>query len=363
MPDFFWTPHSGYHWDGSLRRFFEGWYSRLTLPDAGDSFAFMYSIDDPAGQSALSGGAAQILGPGETYLYAPFPQVQQFWAWPHRLGLGHWGKATARSPRALPADQFFATVHRGYQMSATHHQGCVEDADTGAIARWDYTITPRYGWGVPPSPPLPTAGWLSYLPILEPGWQVLMAHGLGTGWAEWQGQRYEFENAPVYAEKNWGGAFPERWFWMQCNCFDGLPDLTLTAVGGRRQVLGQSQTVGMIAIHYQGQFFLLSSLRARLAWQVAPWGTWSMTAQDHRYRITLRGITDRPPVPVRVPTRTGLQFACWDTPHGALTVAVWQRSPSLPETRLLQATSSLAALEVGGQGWDHPWTFSTPSFQ
>jgi hypothetical protein len=82
MPDCAgWTPHSGYHWDGSLRRFFEGWYFRLTLPELGESVAFMYSIDDPAGHSPVSGGAAQVLGLGETYLYHPFPDVDGFWAW------------------------------------------------------------------------------------------------------------------------------------------------------------------------------------------------------------------------------------------------------------------------------------------
>ncbi|MGB8689190.1 MAG: tocopherol cyclase family protein, partial [Microcoleus sp.] len=37
------TPHSGYHWDSSTRRFFEGWYYRITLPIHQQSFAFMYS--------------------------------------------------------------------------------------------------------------------------------------------------------------------------------------------------------------------------------------------------------------------------------------------------------------------------------
>ena len=41
------TPHSGYHWDGTPQRFFEGWYYRVTLPELGQTIAFMYSIDDP----------------------------------------------------------------------------------------------------------------------------------------------------------------------------------------------------------------------------------------------------------------------------------------------------------------------------
>lgn len=363
MANFFWTPHSGYHWDGSDRRFFEGWYVRLTLPEAAETFAFMYSIDDPAGQSALSGGAAQVLGPGEQYLYAPIPNVQQFWAWPHRLGLGHWEPSTLARPDPpdyLPAAEFARTVKRGYQLTATHHQGCVEDAETGAIARWDYAIEPVYGWGQADGVPLPTAGWLSYLPILEPGWQVLMAHGLATGWAEWGGHRYEFQRAPTYIEKNWGGAFPERWFWIQANTFQGHPDLTLTAVGGRREVLGRPETVGLIGLHVRGHFIALSSLHHRLTWHVSSWGDWSVTARNHQYRVVLQGRAEKPPAVVRVPTLEGLKFGCWDTTCGHLEVQVWKRSLTSPytESLLLQDTTALAALEVGGQGWASAWDFT-----
>lgn len=35
-----------------------------------------------------------------------------------------------------------------------------------------------------------------------------------SGWIEWDGERFEFENAPSYSEKNWGGGFPRRWYWV-----------------------------------------------------------------------------------------------------------------------------------------------------
>ncbi|NEQ45099.1 MAG: tocopherol cyclase [Leptolyngbya sp. SIOISBB] len=362
MPEFFWTPHSGYHWDGLARRFFEGWYVRLTLPQQAETFGFMYSIDDPAGHSVLSGGAAQILGPGDQYLYSAFPDVQQFWAWPHRLGVGHWQRPVKPQlgSHYLPPEVFEQTVQQGYQLTATQHQGCVADVTTGAIARWNYTIEPVYGWGASSQPALATAGWLSYLPLFEPGWQVLMAHGLATGWADWQGQRYEFHQAPTYMEKNWGGAFPQRWFWMQANTFAALPDLTITAVGGRRQVLGKVETVGLIGLHFAGRAIALTSLTAAMTWQVKTWGSWQMTAENHRYRVVVRGKSAPSPTQVQVPTRAGLRFECWDTTHGHLDVEVWERSlPNQPQKSLIfRASTDLAALEVGGQGWEQDWQFS-----
>ncbi|NJO11559.1 MAG: tocopherol cyclase, partial [Leptolyngbyaceae cyanobacterium SL_1_1] len=271
------TPHSGYHWDGSRRRFFEGWYYRITLPDVGQTFAFMYSIEDPAGGGSHSGGSAQILGPDDDYLCRTFADVSQFWGWSQALGLGHWRYATASLPaRFLPPDEFEQAVQEGYQGSATWHQGKLLDPGTGQKAHWQYQIEPVYGWGNPVGPQQSTAGWLSQFQIFEPGWQILMAHGLASGWVEWQGQRYEFSQVPAYGEKNWGGAFPEKWFWLNCNAFDQQSDLALTAGGGRRQVLGWRESVAMVGIHYRGQFYEFVPWNGRVNWQVEPWGCWQM---------------------------------------------------------------------------------------
>lgn len=50
---------------------------------------------------------------------------------------------------------------------------------------------------------------------------------LVTGWIEWDGKKYEFRNAPSYSEKNWGGAFPKKWFWVIFISFDNLFNSTL----------------------------------------------------------------------------------------------------------------------------------------
>ncbi|MDB9337109.1 tocopherol cyclase family protein, partial [Nodularia spumigena] len=229
------TPHSGYHWDGSSRRFFEGWYYRVTLPHCGQTFAFMYSIEDPIGSKPYSGGAAQILGANDEYICRTFPDVKKFWGSPDVLGLGHWGKTDLHTPPLylLPAE-FELHVKEGYQATATLNQGEIRDPATGNYCRWRYEIQPIYYWGNQNSIQQSTAGWVSSLQIFEPGWQILMAHGLASGSIDWNGKIYEFTNAPAYSEKNWGGAFPQKWFWLNCNSFDGEPDLALTAGGGRR---------------------------------------------------------------------------------------------------------------------------------
>ena len=58
-----------------------------------------------------------------------------------------------------------------------------------------------------------------------------MAHGLSTGWIECDGKRYDFHDVPSYSEKNWGGSFPSKWWWVVCNTFDTPDPIALTAVG------------------------------------------------------------------------------------------------------------------------------------
>ena len=352
------SPHSGYHWNGRQQPFFEGWYYRLTLPPnqtpRGQTIAFMYSLQDPtcgsvAAKTQASGGAVQILGPDEQYFCRSLPDVSRFWACKDRLGHGQ-----SRASTRIPVE--------GYRVTATLHEGQFWDPSSAQIIRWRYRLEPVYSWGAPNYPQQSTAGWLSQFQIFEPGWQVLMAHGWATGWFEWGDRggglhpthRLDFQRVPAYAEKNWGGAFPKQWFWIQCNAFDNEPDLTLTSGGGIRRVLGWEESVGMVGIHHQGRFYEFVPWNGRVSWQVSSWGSWSVWAEQGDYAINLVGKTAEAGVQVRVPTAAGLEFLCRDTTRGQLSVKLWQtggRSNRL----ILSASSQQAGLEVGGEEWTEVW--------
>ncbi|WP_414542529.1 tocopherol cyclase family protein [Nostoc sp. CCY0012] len=352
------TPHSGYHWDGSSRRFFEGWYYRVTLPECGQTFAFMYSIEDPIGGQSYSGGAAQVLGPNDEYICRTFPDVNKFWGSSDRLGLGHWGKTDLNTqPLYLLPAEFERYVQEGYQATATLNQGEIRDPATGNYCRWLYEIQPVYYWGNQNSIQQSTAGWLSFLQIFEPGWQILMAHGWASGWIDWNGKIYEFTNVPAYGEKNWGGAFPQKWFWINCNSFDNEPDLALTAGGGKRGVLWWMESVAMIGLHYQGKFYEFVPWSAKVEWDIQPWGRWQMRARNLDYEIELTGTTPLPGTPLRAPTANGLVFCCRDTMQGKLDLELRKLNCTTSQT-ILKAHSDLCGLEVGGGSWDNSWHHS-----
>jgi tocopherol cyclase len=342
------TPHSGYHWNGCDRNFFEGWYFRITLPKIGASFAFMYSIEDPSGTSTNSGGAVQIIGINEQYLLSRFPDISKFWADRHQLGLGHWGETNLDiRPQLLSVEEFTRQMTTGYQVTATLHQGALPEHD----CRWCYHTIPIYGWGQPQQPQQATAGWLSYLPIFEPGWQILMAHGLATGWIEWRGERYEFSQAPAYSEKNWGQSFPEKWFWLNCNSFSETVGLAVTAGGGRRKVLWTMEEVAMIGIHYRDKFYEFVPWNSQISWQIQPWGAWRMQATNRYFQVELIGTTNLSGTMVCTPTERGLVMCCRDTLQGLFSIDL----RTFQGQQIIQAHSNVAGLEVGGNEWDRGW--------
>lgn len=349
------TPHSGYHWqeaDRSLfyQGFFEGWYFRVTLPEIAQTFAFMYSIADPEGEQANSGGAVQILGRDEEYLCRTFPNPKQFWAAKDSLGLGHWGQTTERSPGLLSSERFFTEIQQGYQVTTILNQGYIYDPGSDRYCRWLYQTKPIYTWGNPQHPQA-TAGLLSYLPIFEPGWQILMAHGLATGWIDWQGKKYQFTDAPAYSEKNWGRSFPQKWFWINCNSFNHQSDLAVTAGGGVREVLWWQEEVAMVGIHYRGKFYEFVPWNSQVSWHIEPWGDWQMQAVNQDFTVTLKGQTNLPGTYVRTPTAQGLVFNCRDTTRGRLSLELSNRQGKT----VVKANSEVAGLEVGGFPWHRVW--------
>uniref|UniRef100_A0A7S3VSV1 Tocopherol cyclase n=1 Tax=Dunaliella tertiolecta TaxID=3047 RepID=A0A7S3VSV1_DUNTE len=374
-------PHSGYHYDGSPRRFFEGWYWRVTVPEAdGESFALIYSIEDPAGTSPNAGLGVQVMGPKDGYLCQFSRNTGSFWADQHGLALGATIKPRgAVSPRTMVnEEEFQKAVEHGFQASSTMQQGSIIANEAGTTGRpmssvssasWNFNITPRAGWGSPTSPSqLATAGWLSMVPVFEPHWQVLMSQGSATGWFEWGGRRMEFVDAPAYAEKNWGGGFPSKWHWVQCNTFDGQPNLSVTAVGARRGLLLGAEgvglgeeDVGLIGVTYNSEWIELVPWNSELEWDVDPWGRWYIKAANDKYEAVVEArCSPSAGAVLRAPTADqGLSPACKDTFAGEVRLRVWKRgSPpgSASDVPYIDATSRTAALEVGGGPWWSAWS-------
>jgi len=264
-------------------------------------------------------------------------------------------------------------VQEGFQASDTFHQGRIVRAESGASgdllstvdeAQWSFTVAPRTGWGPAAGDQKATAGWLAALPVFEPHWQILMSHGEATGWLDWGGKRYTFEGAPTYYEKNWGAGFPKRWFWAQCNSFLGEPGLSLTTGGGTRAiplVPGLEEDVALLCVHYRGEFIELVPWTSEVQWAIEPWGSWKIWGRSDKYEALVEASTDKPGTPLRAPTPDeGLAPFCRDTFAGTTRLRIWERDVfgMRKPIALVDATSTSAALEVGGGPWWSSWKAS-----
>ncbi|KAK8523374.1 hypothetical protein V6N13_113315 [Hibiscus sabdariffa] len=380
------TPHSGYHFDGTTRQFFEGWYFKVSIPERKQSFCFMYSVENPAFRKKLTpletlqhgprftGVGAQILGAYDKYICQYTEESPNFWGRRHELVLGNTfvaNKASQPPRKEVPPQEFNRKVLEGFQVTPLWSQGSIRDdgrtyyAETVKTARWEYSTRPIYGWGDVRSKQKSTAGWFAAFPMFEPHWQICMASGLSTGWIEWDGERFEFQDAPSYSEKNWGAGFPRKWFWAQCNVFEGARGgITLTAAGGLWQRPGLTETfenVALIGVHYDGIFYEFVPWNGVLNWEIAQWGYWNIAAENTTHMVEIEATTTDSGTTLRAPTvEAGLAPACKDTCSGDLTLKIWEKNAGGSKGKLiLDVKSDMAALEVGGGPWFNTWKGKT----
>ena len=344
------------------RRFTEGWYYRLTLPEYNESFVFIFSIEDAGryikgNKSPLTLACMQMLGPDDTYLVQSDEDDTKFWGWKDINALGctfDWKKEyinesnedSLRNIAAMEPTEWREAVESGFQILPFHFNGRLNghDGSLGGVktnqgvygsASYDFAVRPVAGWGN--YPPLSshsttgttvqvntsykqhsTAGWLASYPVFEPHWQITMANARASGTLNWNGTTYEFSDAPFYGEKNWGGAFPIKWYWAQCNSFgEEYPDLAFTAGGGIRQLPfsflpgKRTETLGLIGIHYEGHFYEIVPWTGEMEWEVDPWGRWEFKGrctdakQERQFEAEIIATTDEgvSGVKLRAPTK------------------------------------------------------------
>jgi tocopherol cyclase len=243
------SPHSGRHFVPShpayrrqamlrrRRRFTEGWYYRLTIPNV-TSFAFIFSIEDPGRRNSdLRLACAQVIGPDNGYLVQGSRDDTAFWASKQEAAFGctFASKANATAAAAdgtaavpaaqrratgcrteLDADEWDQTVESGFQILPTSLKGRIDgkDGTIGTIlddsgerfqCEFDISVQPIVGWGgTRPEEQKSTAGWLASFPVFEPHWQILLADARASGRVVWKNTTYQFHDVPFYAEKNWG---------------------------------------------------------------------------------------------------------------------------------------------------------------
>ena len=187
-------------------------------------------------------------------------------------------------------------------------------------------------------------GVFSAIPVLNQYWHTYSLGGRASGTVEYAGDSWTFENAKLYAERNWGAGFPLRWWWGQAHDF-GDADVCVAFSGGllslgpiARDVNGVVVRVGTKVIRMTPPLLVRSHVGDN---------QWSIRGRSPRYEIELEGDGRHlPPHVLPVPLPGERRNIDTDFEHlGGRLHCIVRESGRV----LFQGTSELAALEVGSR--------------
>ncbi|MGE2834816.1 tocopherol cyclase family protein [Mycobacterium sp. SMC-4] len=187
-------------------------------------------------------------------------------------------------------------------------------------------------------------GVFSSVPFLNQYWHPYRLGGRASGTVTSGDQRWTFDDATLYCERNWGAGFPRRWWWGQAHDF-GETDVSVAFSGGllewgplSREVTGVVVRLGDRVLRITPPALLSSSCDLR---------RWHITARTARFHVELEGHggPERPHVlPVPLPAQRRNIDSDYEYLAGTLrcTVREWGRT-------IFDGTSELAGLEVGSR--------------
>ncbi len=106
--------------------------------------------------------------------------------------------------------------------------------------------------------PLNVMGWMSKMPFLPCYHHILQMKTPVSGTVEWKGNSLPFNRGFAYIEKDWGTSFPKKWNWLQSSMLSNCEG-ALSAVTSYVPILGVGVPAGMAAIQIDNERFFWSS--------------------------------------------------------------------------------------------------------
>src|SRR5690625_306471 len=187
------------------------------------------------------------------------------------------------------------------------------------------------------------------VPALNQYWHPWLLGGRARGWAELEGERWEFDGAEVYGEKNWGAeGFPDSWWWGQAQAFSE-PGTCVAFAGGQIHSGPLRTEVTAVVVRLpDGKVIRLgnpvvSPVRAEVSDE-----RWEFEGRGYGWQVRIRGHSplDRAHVlPVPLPSQKRNSAGSIEHLAGELEVEVRRHGKPVWSDR-----RPLAALEHGGLG-------------
>ena len=185
-------------------------------------------------------------------------------------------------------------------------------------------------------------GVFSAIPFLNQYWHPYYLGGKASGTVEYGSERWSFDGAKLYAERNWGAGFPLRWWWGQAHDF-GSDDVCVAFSGGLLSLGPIARDVNGIVVRIGDKVIRMTPpvlVRSEIGDN-----HWLLRGRSLRYELELEGDgTPLPPhvLPVPLPEQRRNIDSDFEHLGGRLRCTV-RESGRL----LFDGTSELAGLEVG----------------
>lgn len=245
----------------------------------------------------------------------------------------------------LAHEQGYADPHR---LGAA--AGAAFRADAGRVhAEWagasaDFVVAQPRPW---PLRPFGGSSIFQSVPGLNQYWHPWLLGGQASGVVTAGDDRWEFTDAQVYGEKNWGkGGFPDSWWWGQAQAF-AEQDACVAFAGGQVYAGPIRTTVTGLVVRLPGGRVVrlgnpgLSPVRAQVDDT-----TWRLRGRGYGWRVDVHGaapLGDAHVLPVPLPDERRNTAGALEHLAGTLSVTVRRRG------RLVwSGESPLAGLEHGG---------------
>jgi hypothetical protein len=188
---------------------------------------------------------------------------------------------------------------------------------------------------------LGASGAAQAIPGLPQYWNPYLLGGRARGLLTLGDERISLDGATVYAEKNWGSSFPERWWWGQADDFEGA-DACVAFAGGPVRVSGLAMRSTLVAARLGARTLVLAPPLALATADVGAHG-WRIRARSALHRVEIEGEDAGTAVtlPVPVPGRRAAEPRSHQALAGTLRVTI-RRGRRI----LLRGESTHAGLEV-----------------
>jgi hypothetical protein len=237
------------------------------------------------------------------------------------------------------SDDFLVTAGDGaFRATATEVH-----LDLGDGVAVDLTVDETVGW----PHALGGGGIFSAVPFLGQYWHPHVLGGAVSGRASMGNERWAFDRAQLYAEKNWGAGFPERWWWGQSQGFERA-DVCVAFGGGHLTagpfgitVGGAIVQVGNDVVRFAPPFSTVRTSTDGSRWEV------NAKRRGCALRLVGEGVGNPHVLPVPLPAERRNVDTDFEFLRAHVTLEVTGAVRYVGE-------SSLAGLEIGHRPPPHP---------